>query len=165
MGELCKAALNGQLSSADRTWAEQCVRVLTEGQKQIGQPSPPVPSQPAPTKPAPSSPAPEPPLPPSTGFPGPNNTGVPAGTALTTYSGPCTITVPNTVIDAKTVNCDLAIRTNGVQIKRSWINGVVNDDENAGFGFTISDSRVNATPGAARQVTAVGNDNFPVLRS
>lgn len=39
-------------------------------------------------------------------FPGPNNTGVPAGTQLTAYTGSCVITTPNTVIDKKIVDCD-----------------------------------------------------------
>src|SRR5215831_13844290 len=36
----------------------------------------------------------------SGGWPGPSNTGVPAGVVPTAYTGPCTITVANTVIDA-----------------------------------------------------------------
>src|ERR1044071_6869079 len=37
-------------------------------------------------------------------WPGPTNTGVPAGTSLTDYTGPCAITSANTVIDGTTVN-------------------------------------------------------------
>ena len=43
-------------------------------------------------------------------WPGPSNTGVPAGTQLTDYTGPCSITAANTVIDGKTVNCALGIQ-------------------------------------------------------
>ena len=37
------------------------------------------------------------------GFPNADNTGVPAGVALTPYTGPMTITTPGTVIDAKQI--------------------------------------------------------------
>ena len=47
-------------------------------------------------------------------FPGPDNTGVPVGTVLTPYTGPCTITVANTVIDSKIISCELLIRANNV---------------------------------------------------
>src|SRR6266540_769616 len=118
---LCKAALQGQLSSEDREWAERCVRVLTEGRKQ-GKPTPtpttstpnPEPTTPTAKPPAPTTPPPPAPVP--GGFPNAANTGVPTGTALTAYTGSCVITAPNTVIDAKIANCDLVIRTTGVQI-------------------------------------------------
>jgi len=47
----------------------------------------------------------------TTGWPGPSNTGVPAGIVLTTYTGPMTITTCGTVIEAKTVDGSLMIRT------------------------------------------------------
>jgi hypothetical protein len=56
-------------------------------------------------------------------FPGPSNTGIPAAVTLKPYTGPCTITVPDTVIDSRTVNCSLEIRTVGVRILKSKING------------------------------------------
>ena len=37
--------------------------------------------------------------------PTPQGVGVPAGTVLSAYTGPCTITTANTVIDKKTINC------------------------------------------------------------
>lgn len=43
-------------------------------------------------------------------FPGPSNTGVPAGTTLSDYTGPCTITTADTVIDSKTVTCKILVR-------------------------------------------------------
>lgn len=78
-------------------------------------------------------------------FPGPSNTGVPDGTQLTTYTGPCSITTANTVIDKKIVNCDrLDVRANGITITNSHINGrVYIDDTWCGFAsFTITDSTV-----------------------
>src|SRR6266540_1211304 len=149
---LCKAALQGQLSSEDREWAERCVRVLTEGRKQ-GKPTPtpttstpnPEPTTPTAKPPAPTTPPPPAPVP--GGFPNAANTGVPTGTALTAYTGSCVITAPNTVIDAKIANCDLVIRTTGVQIRRSKVNGTV------------------STADGPRLATGVGADNFTVLRS
>ena len=56
-------------------------------------------------------------------WPGPNNTGFPIGTTLTAYTGPCSITVANTVIDGKVVNCSLDIRASGVRITNSKVTG------------------------------------------
>ncbi len=94
------------------------------------------------------------------GFPGASNTGVPSGTTLSNYSGPCTITVANTVIDAKTVNCSLSINASGVQISRSKVNGSVATYNGS---FTMTDSEVNA--GGSGSATGVGDSNFTVLRS
>jgi hypothetical protein len=57
------------------------------------------------------------------------NTGVPAGTNLTTHTGNCVITAANTVIDSKTVNCNLDIRAQNVSITKSQINGYVMVDD------------------------------------
>lgn len=95
-------------------------------------------------------------------FPDSSNTGVPAGIALTPYTGSCRLTTPGTVIEAKTVNCSLTIATSGVTIKDSVINGTVANDENSnGFGFTISDSevRVGDTDG-----TGIGAVGFTAVR-
>lgn len=101
--------------------------------------------------------------PPATGgWPGAANTGVPAGTTLTPYTGPCVITTANTVIDSKTINCNLEIKAAGVKITRSRIIGTVSTDENStGYSFTLSDSEVDAgnKPG-----TGVGAVNFTALR-
>jgi hypothetical protein len=101
-------------------------------------------------------------------FPGPSNTGVPDGTALTTYSGPCTITAANTVIDSKTVNCYLEIKAPGVVIRNSLINGHVwIDDPNQGGSFTITDSTVDAGPVDATSNDgnkAIGKSHFTAIR-
>lgn len=76
-------------------------------------------------------------------WPGPANTGVPAGTALTNYTGPCVITVANTLIDARIVACDLQVRAPGVRITRSRIHGsVATAEDSSGFSFSILDSEV-----------------------
>lgn len=97
----------------------------------------------------------------ATGFPGPSNTGVPAGTKLSTYSGPCTITTNNTVIDAKVVNCGLSIRAKGVVIKRSRINGQVGTSESTPYSYTLQDSEVDA---GVVQGAAIGSTNMTILR-
>ena len=45
------------------------------------------------------------------------------GRSLTPYTGPCTITVANTVIDSKIIRCELLIRANNVTIRNSHITG------------------------------------------
>src|SRR6266542_983446 len=113
---------------------------------------------PTPTTPPPPAPVPG-------GFPNAANTGVPTGTALTAYTGSCVNNAPNTVIDAKIANCDLVIRTTGVQIRRSKVNGTVSTADGSSFSFSLIDSEVNASPNGPRLATGVGADNFTVLRS
>ncbi|WP_432986488.1 hypothetical protein [Dactylosporangium sp. CA-233914] len=99
-------------------------------------------------------------------FPGPGNTGIPSGTKLSAYSGPCTIDKAGTVIDAKTVNCDLVIKAANVTIKRSKVNGAVILDTDvsgsSGWSYTLSDSEVDA---GVRQYPAVSYGNMTILRS
>ena len=54
------------------------------------------------------------------GFPDASNTGVPAGTTLTAYSGPSTISKPGTVISGKTIGC-VRVSAPGVVIRNSKI--------------------------------------------
>ena len=96
------------------------------------------------------------------GWPSAATTGVPAGVALTAYAGPCTITAAGTTIDAKTINCSLAIKASGVTITRSKITGTVATDEaSTTASFTISDSDVNAGNEVA---TGIGAVNFTATR-
>jgi hypothetical protein len=98
-------------------------------------------------------------------WPNAGNTGVPAGTTLTTYTGSCTITTANTVIDAKTMNCDVDIRAANVTIKRSKINGAVGLNTDAtgasAWSYTLVDSEVNA---GVRQYPAVSYGNMTIIR-
>ncbi len=74
-------------------------------------------------------------------FPNAANTGVPAGTVLTNYTGPCTITTAGTVIDSKNINCNLTIDAANVTIRNSKIvatNIAVNNGP-----FTFTDNEVN----------------------
>lgn len=105
-------------------------------------------------------------------WPGPDTTGVPTGTSLTAYSGSCTITTANTTITAKTVNCNpLVIRTSGVQITDSVINGHVGVDSDSypnAYSFSITDSDV--VQGTARanihgdEPFGIGKSNFVATR-
>lgn len=99
---------------------------------------------------------------PDGGWPSASNTGVPEGTALTPWTGDCTITEPGTRIESRIVDCDLRIRAADVVIVNSRINGnVVLRDLEAGYSFSISDSEVLA---GSRMVTGIGNGHFVAER-
>ncbi|MDZ5660545.1 DUF4082 domain-containing protein [Nocardioides sp. S-58] len=79
-----------------------------------------------------------------TSWPGPDNTGVPAGTNLTPYNGPCTITSPRTIsaVDA-TGSCDaLLIHTTGVVIEKSLVPRIQSIYQDGGSSVTVTDSDV-----------------------
>lgn len=93
-------------------------------------------------------------------FPNAGNTGIPAGTTLTNYTGPCTITA-DTTIDSKNITCSLYINNGNVTIKNSkitadniWIYGgtLMFTDNEVNFGNNINGEGLK------------GN-NFTVLRS
>lgn len=95
-------------------------------------------------------------------FPDASDTGVPAGTVLTRYTGPCTITRAGTVIDGRRVACSLRIEAGGVTIRNSVVNGTVaNAEDSQGMNFTIVDSLVNVgnEPG-----TGIGAADFTAVR-
>lgn len=166
----CQAMRNSETSTtpkSQRDWTRTCIanadRAIaallatptpTPTGSPTATPSPtttspsPTPTQSPSSSPTPSSTTPAPsPTPQPVGWPGPDNTGVPAGTILTVYSGPCTITLANTVIDSKAVGCDLLIRAAGVKITRTRVTGTVNIDAPAGsttLMLTISASEINA---------------------
>ncbi|WP_431841288.1 DUF4082 domain-containing protein [Calidifontibacter indicus] len=95
-------------------------------------------------------------------FPSAATTGVPAGTTLTPYTGPCTILTDNVVIDRKIVNCELRILAKGITITDSVINGTIASDQdyyNGSFTITDSEVRVGNEPG-----TGIGQSNFVATR-
>lgn len=95
-------------------------------------------------------------------FPNSATTGVPAGKALTPYTGPCSIQTNNVVIDSKTVNCDLRILAQGVTIKNSILNGTIYSDPDYFNGsFTLTDSEVRMPQSSG---TGIGDVNFVVTR-
>lgn len=108
-------------------------------------------------------------------WPGPGNTGVPAGTVLTPYAGPCKIIKAGTTLDAvlfddsKMSSCGgvLLIAATGVQITRSSFVGVMidnSDNPKAPFNssFTISDSTM-VNP-ARDWCDCIGDRNFTATR-
>lgn len=99
----------------------------------------------------------------SGGYPGAGNTGVPAGTSLATYGGPCTVTKNATVITAKIVRCDaLEIRARDVVIRDSRIEGRLVTTEKSAYSYSLTDSEVNA---GVYQGAAVGSTNMTITRS
>jgi len=162
----CQQARAQARTSAERAWGNSCItlaqRVLDSLIPPTPTTSPPTTTTAAPTTTPPATtPPPGTTTPPSAGcsrttphtpggpdgfggcWPGVDTTGVPPGTTLTAYTGPCVITSPAT-ITAKTVSCTLDIRSAGVTISNSRINGTVYIDH-PGAGFvTIVDSEIDA---------------------
>lgn len=136
-------------------------------------PSPTVTATATPTatpSPTTSTPAPTPtptptstPTPPTTGYPTAATTGVPSSVVLSAYTGPCTITVANTVIEAKIVNCSLRVRAANVTIRNSLVNGSIDNGSanNPQWNFTVA----NADVIAPMNTTAIGESNFRVTGS
>ena len=86
---------------------------------------------------------------------------------LTPYTGPCTITVANTVIDSKIITCDIDVRATGVVIRRSEIHGYVSgpDQQVTPFSFRVEDSFIDGSPNGPRELRSVGYANFTIVRS
>lgn len=128
-------------------------------------PTPPAPTSEPTPPPAPTSeptppPAPEPPpAASSSGFPGPSNTGVPAGVSLASYTGPTRITQPGTVIDAQLIRGTLVIAAPNVTIIRSKVIG--NIESSGGGSAIILDTEVD---GGTSERPAVGYDNLTLTR-
>ena len=104
--------------------------------------------------------------------PTPTNVGVPAGTNLKAYNGPCTITKAGQVIENRTISCaPLEIRTTGVVIRDSKINGAVfvgsqDDSDPSGKGakrVTVLDSEIDASN--APDLRPISSSHFVVKRS
>jgi hypothetical protein len=101
-------------------------------------------------------------------------TGVPAGMALRVYTGPCSLTTPDQVLDGLLINCArLTPRASGIVIRNSRIVGTVNGLSCPSPAspascdtprFTIVDSEIQAPQAGAVEVNALGEDNFTALR-
>jgi hypothetical protein len=97
------------------------------------------------------------------GYPSKTTAGVPAGTALTKYNGPSTITAPNTVIDGKMLGC-ITVRAPGVVIRNSTLTGScfwVVDVEDGG-SVTVDHSVIDCVDYGG---TGIGESHFTVERS
>jgi hypothetical protein len=96
-------------------------------------------------------------------LPGPSNTG-PTGT-LAAYTGSCKITTANTVIDSKTVDCDLTVQASGLIIRNSRVNGSVLQPDGVSASFTITDSLIDGHDPYACINCGVGYRNFTITRT
>jgi hypothetical protein len=95
-------------------------------------------------------------------WPGPDNTGVPAGVTLTRYTGSCSLEhATNRVIRDKIINCWLLIYSPHVTIKDSVINGGVGTNS-GNASVTVEDSEIN---GGSSDNQDVGWDNITVIGS
>jgi PKD repeat protein len=101
----------------------------------------------------------------SSTFPDATTTGVPAGTVLTDYTGPCTVTTAGTVIDSKTVNCDLVIHASNVQITRSKVNGQIwlDTDASEADNWSVSAIDVEVDEGV-HELPAICCGNMTMVR-
>jgi hypothetical protein len=86
--------------------------------------------------------------------PAPVDTGKPR----TRYTGPCTITAANTVIEGRTIACDLTVRATGVVVRRSWVTGTVHADSGS---VTLEDADVDGHGTSP----VVSGSNLTVVRS
>jgi hypothetical protein len=100
------------------------------------------------------------------GFPNASNTGVPAGTALTAYTGPSRISTPGTVIEGKTMGC-VRVTAPGVVIRKSKIScgggyAVLSaDGDYGGTPLRIEDSEVDCKMSGG---TALGEASITARR-
>lgn len=95
-------------------------------------------------------------------------TGVPAGTVLTNYTGPSTITVAGTIIDSKIVSVDLKIQAANVVIRKSRIRGgttapanatgCIDANSNACFNLLIEDNHIEPQRPHYNRDTVVGHE-------
>ncbi len=115
--------------------------------------------------------APSAPVAPSGGFPTAQSTGWRrTGVSLSPYSGPCVITVPGTVIDAKDISCSkVEVRADDVRISRSRVraSGDLGVVFRSGSGLVISDSEVTAVNpgGVGIAIASWGGRGMRVERS
>lgn len=93
-------------------------------------------------------------------FPNASNTGVPAGTSLTTVSS-VTLSTAGQVLDSRLVTGDVTVSANNVVIRNSEIRGRIRNT--SGQSYTIQDSTVGPTSGCA-SIEAVGYSNYTARR-
>ncbi|MFL6143608.1 MAG: hypothetical protein ACJ72N_17320 [Labedaea sp.] len=116
-------------------------------------------SGPSTTKPRPAGAA----TPPPGRFPGPANTGIPAGTAIRSTVGDYTAGTAGMVIDGWHVQGSLIVKAANVTIKNSLIDDSV---WNEGGSFTIIDTTVGPAScgGPTIQPDGVGEQNYTAVR-
>ncbi len=77
---------------------------------------------------------------PPAGVPGPDTTGVPAGTRLTVHEGDMRITTPGTVVDGMEIRGIVRVEASNVTIRRSVVSGRP-ADSSVGLVMMIGDAR------------------------
>jgi hypothetical protein len=103
---------------------------------------------------------------PAEGFPNASNTGVPAGTRLSAYSGPDAISRPGTVIDGKSMGC-IRVTVPGVVIRNSKISCgsdyavFSGDGDYSGTPLLVQNSEIDCKQSGG---TALGEANITVRR-
>lgn len=96
-------------------------------------------------------------------FPDEANTGVPAGTPLTKYTGSCAFEKAGVVVQNKIIDCDrVAILAPDITIRSSQINGWIDVEPGNNAHLTLVESEVDA---GKSQTPAVGFQNVKVRRS
>jgi hypothetical protein len=103
-------------------------------------------------------------------WPGPKTVGIPRGTRLSAYTGPCTITSAGTTIEGKQVDCALRIQVADVKITKSKITGGISIDADwpNDFKVTVRDSEIDAMDTREALYNGnrgIGKNNFVVERS
>ena len=146
----CRKLVSGSVSHEELLAYDACRFDRLDAQIAALQPAPvPTPTPTATVPPKPSAtptptttPKPSPTPTTAAGYPTAASTGVPAGTTLTAYTGPATISTAGTVIDGKKITSCLVIEANNVTIKNSLIQSkscffnVLSDNGNTGIQLT-----------------------------
>ncbi len=146
-------------SGTQRNRAQLCVADQTRILQLLG--ATPAPTTPAPTSVPPTTAPPSTPptttpstSPPPNTWPGADNTGVPAGTVLTPWTGSCTITTAQTITNRQ-FNCNVLVRA-AVVFVNVRVNGYVDNNEAPGsIGLTNSEV---ALPGIQQLRAIIGHD-------
>jgi hypothetical protein len=99
------------------------------------------------------------------GMPNATNSGVPAGTSLTAYTGPMTITTPGTVIDGKIINGTLTVAAENVTIKNCVVQnfgfwGIDASAAAATGNVTVQNCTLTASSSMDTDSAIVGSGNF-----
>jgi hypothetical protein len=158
-------SLSGRAAAAGASRIAASTSPAATGSPRVSPISPPVPSSAPTTSPLPgagcaaAANSPGGPDPWGGCWPGPANTGVPAGTRLTDYHGSCTIRTSQVVIDASLIRCQLQVLAAGVTIADSRIAGTVHTQGNG--SVLIKDTTID---GGADHSESVGGAHLTVLR-
>ena len=96
------------------------------------------------------------------GMPDATTTGVPAGTTLTAYTGPMTITTPGTVIEGKIINGTLRVTAADVTIKNCVVQnyGWWGIDAEGAANITVQNCDFTASSSMDTNAAILGSGTF-----